>query len=328
MSKPELALPVETALVTSTTERGVPRLITIRAHALIALYALVPLCGALMLADSFVFQHAVRNRLPVTPNALFGFTAVFVLPHIFASLFTFADSEYLSIYRNQLIGAVLGIAALMAALRALGGDALNLVLWATTLWHVLAQQTGIARVFMRPGQVQSAWRWTSVSAFTGVGVALFVPVLMKASLALLGLSTVLCVFVVLSATSRAGAWYVAATQALAILAAAGVLSGYTFFAILVPRIVHDVTGFMFYVAHDHNRNRVTRHNFLLRVLAFLPGACSRAAGFGERAGRYHQAQRLSGARWVELLSLFYREFHVETERAASAFGARFGVTVH
>jgi uncharacterized membrane protein len=243
---------------------------TIRAPALLALYGLVPLAAALMLADALLLGHSLRSRLPASPNALFGFTAVFVLPHIFASLFTFADGEYLAAYRNKLLVGVVGVVALMLALNAAGPEIFNMVLWATTLWHVLAQQTGIARVFVRPAPVQAAWRWATVSAFTGVGVGLFWPAFMKPSLALLGLSTVLSAFVARSATSRAGAWYVLATQALALFAAAGVLSGYTFFAILVPRIVHDVTGFMFYVAHDHNRNRVRRHNALLRVLTFLP----------------------------------------------------------
>jgi hypothetical protein len=270
MPKPELSLPAQVALAASPAEAGVPRVMTLRAPALVALYALVPLCGAVMLADAFLFNHALRSRLPITPDALFGFTALFLLPHILASLFTFADSEYLSLYRNKLIVGVVGITALLIALRRVGGEASAMVLWATTLWHVIAQQTGISRVFTRPSQLQSAWRWATMSAFTGVGVGLFVPVLMKPSLALLAVSTVLSVFAARAATSPAGAWYVAATQALALLAAAGVLTGYTFFAIFVPRVVHDVTGFMFYVVHDHNRNRETRRNVLLRVLAFLP----------------------------------------------------------
>ncbi len=270
MAEPGLSSPAQAAFAVDASAQGVPRAITIRAPALIALYTLVPLSAALMLADALLFHHAVRNRLPVSPNALFGFTAVFVLPHIFASLFTFADAEYLATYRNKLIGGAIGVAALMVALNAAGPEPFNMVLWATTLWHVLAQQTGIARVFVRPGKVQSAWRWTAVAAFTGVGVGLFWPAFLKPSLALLAVSTLLSLLVARSAASRSGALYVIATQALAVLAAAGVLTGYTFFAILVPRIVHDVTGFMFYVAHDHNRNRVRRHNFLLRVLAFIP----------------------------------------------------------
>jgi hypothetical protein len=43
--------------------------------------------------------------------------------------------------------------------------------------------------------------------------------------------------------------------------------GYLFLAILIPRVVHDVTGWMFYLTHDRNRNLEETRNALYRVLA-------------------------------------------------------------
>jgi hypothetical protein len=50
---------------------------------------------------------------------------------------------------------------------------------------------------------------------------------------------------------------------------AGLLTagGYRFLAILIPRVVHDVTGWMFYPTQDRNRNLEATRNALYRVLA-------------------------------------------------------------
>jgi len=244
--------------------------LTIRSRALVALYAFVPVCALLIAADELWWGHALQRHLPATPNALIGFTAVFVLPHILASLFTFADREYLVAYRRPLVISVGAIAALMIGLRAIDPSLLGIVFWASTLWHVLAQQTGIARALIRPSALLTAWRWTAVLAFTLGGVGLFYPALVWPSLGFLGLSTVLGGVVAVRAPTSNGALYVAGTQALTVLTAACGLTGYMFFAVLLPRVVHDITGFFFYVAHAHNRNREQRHNWLYAGLAFLP----------------------------------------------------------
>jgi hypothetical protein len=45
-------------------------------------------------------------------------------------------------------------------------------------------------------------------------------------------------------------------------------AGYGFFFAIMPRVVHDLSAFSFYVAHDTNRNRVERRGFLYKVLGF------------------------------------------------------------
>ena len=237
---------------------------------LAAPYLLVPLCAAVFALDELAWGGAFRRMLPPTPNALFGFTAVFVLPHIFASMFTFADREYLATYRSQLLWGVPAILLLTLGLSLAGGFIPGMVLSGATLWHVLAQQTGIARVFARtPGwRPLSIWGWSLVVAFTGAGIGLFWRPAMFASLILLALSTVLCIPVAFRSKSRVGFFYVWGTQSMTILTAVSALAGYPFLAILLPRIVHDVTAFIFYVVHDRNRNRGASHNVLIRAFSF------------------------------------------------------------
>jgi hypothetical protein len=134
---------------------------------------------------------------------------------------------------------------------------------------VLAQQTGIARVFARtPGWPLTVWGWSLVVAFTGAGIGLFWRPAMLVSLFLLGLSTVLCVPVAYRTKSRTGFFYIWGTQSMTIVTTVTALSGYPFLAILLPRVVHDVTAFVFYVVHDHNRNRGSGHNVVLRAFSF------------------------------------------------------------
>jgi hypothetical protein len=241
----------------------------VRGGWLAALYLLVPICALILALDELAWHGALRKMLPPTPNALVGFTAVFVLPHIFASLFTFADREYLAAYRSRLSWGVPVILALTAGLFWIGGPLPGVVFWATTLWHVLAQQTGIARVFVKsPGPLVSVWGWSLVVAFTGGGIGLFWQPAMLPSMVLLGVSTLLCMPVALRTKTRIGFFYIWGTQSMAVLTAVAAVVGHPFLAILLPRVVHDVTAFLFYVVHDHNRNRETKHNFVLRSFTF------------------------------------------------------------
>jgi hypothetical protein len=40
---------------------------------------------------------------------------------------------------------------------------------------------------------------------------------------------------------------------------------YYFFAILMPRLVHDATAYIFYVTHDYNKHHQHPQNFIYRI---------------------------------------------------------------
>ena len=42
--------------------------------------------------------------------------------------------------------------------------------------------------------------------------------------------------------------------------------GYIFFVVLIVRVVHDLTAFIFYIIHDHNRNKESPKQVLYRLL--------------------------------------------------------------
>jgi len=197
---------------------------------------------------------------------LASFTVVFMLPHILASMFTFFDREYLALYRRRLSW---GIPAALIASFAMTRSGLGAeVFWALTLWHVMTQQVGIARTFARHWWGFTVWRWLLVAAFTCGGVGIDYPSARLPASVLQGVSLLMVMPVLLRCRHRTGIYYIAGTQGTVMIAALGIAIGYPFFTALLPRVVHDVTAFVFYVVHGHNRNRQQQPNMLLRMLSF------------------------------------------------------------
>jgi len=236
---------------------------------LLAIYAIVPIAWVVVIVDLGYLHGGLREILPRSPEELFWFTVFFVLPHILASQFSFYDREYLRVYRGQLrvgVPLVLGGAGLLYLFDA--GSA-GLIFIAVTMWHVIAQQVGIAGALV--GTVSRAfvwWKWLTIAVFTLGVTNLAGPWLNWIGAPLLVLTTLLTVRAAQVAEPTIGRHYLWATQAMSLSAGLFAAGGYFCFAILVPRVVHDVTGWAFYLTHDHNRNLVALHNALYRALAF------------------------------------------------------------
>ena len=75
------------------------------------------------------------------------------------------------------------------------------------------------------------------------------------ALGLLVVSNLFFFMVVRDARHRAGYWYCCATHAMVIVAVLCFVLDYSFFAIMLPRLVHDVTAFAFYTTHERARAR-------------------------------------------------------------------------
>ena len=157
------------------------------------------------------------------------------------------------------------------------------------MYHVLSQQFGIGMMMMgvRPDNRYEHWRYLSATAATLMYLLAFAgPNLKSIHLGEFNLyfiiQTIAAVFVVLAsfagvrllrdATKRLGAMYVASN--ILMLYAVWVLCWmeYSVFVVLIPRFVHDLTAFIIYSVHDHNRNRESQHNFIYKALSFLPFA--------------------------------------------------------
>ncbi|MCB1538421.1 MAG: hypothetical protein H6865_06975 [Rhodospirillales bacterium] len=262
------------------------RVLNVDSRFLLGLYAIIPLTLLLQLADHFMLGGRVRAMLPAQPESYLWYIFLFNLPHIMASLVTYADREYLRAYRWPLLRAGLVAVfapALMAAV--IGINAFFIFIAFYTVYHVLMQQYGVSLMLMgrRPDLLFRIWRWVSILAAGMLYLDVYRPYAFQAYthvtpqvlggiLTLLALPFGLGFYVMARRAGAISVWsqaYYLASVAIVPVSCFDSFWGYPFMLVLIPRFVHDATAFAVYAVHDHNRNLAARHNWLYRVLAPL-----------------------------------------------------------
>ena len=241
------------------------------------MYLAGPLMLAAVLLDATLLDSALQARAPASPALLPGYALVFGMPHILASFFAFADP---ALARN--CAPVLRPAFAWAALAALAvspfvgrpwADAL-VVGW--TMLHVLGQQSGLAlgQALGRSGLLATrrwaiaAHAWRALLAAVGVAAGLALGgeagwtlvetprAWMQAAGVLLCLSTPLAAALAWAALQRGGDLRaLLALQATVLVAWALVLAGYPLLGIVLLRLVHDASAFLFYAALANTREK-------------------------------------------------------------------------
>ena len=282
---------------------------------LLGLYAIIPLCLALQMIDAGFLQGFVRAHLPDKPGHFLLFQILFGTPHILAStLVLVGNADYLKFYQRKLIvmTAAIAIAFGIGSLF-IPYQVFYVLVAAWTVYHVLKQQHGVARGVCRlPSSAFYLLLWTSVAA----GLFVYIGIFLKNSLDaqqtvwVKQMAAGLCVGLVLSAvysqryvTTTFGKWFLWSNVLLVLSSFYLYLQQYYFLAILVPRLVHDATAYIFYVTHDYNRHHAHPQNFLYRYAArchihifiVLP-VCSFALAFVLQA---------YGDEWVRLITEFF-----------------------
>lgn len=243
---------------------------------LLGLYFIIPLCLLLYGLDSVVLQHYLLDNLPSKPTHFLLFQILFGTPHILASaILLTTNPEYFQFYKRPLIYATLAIAFIF------GVGSLFIpyrVFYITvagwTVFHVLKQQHGVARGMCQlPNWAFHSLLWLSVSA----GLLIYIGVFLHNSLEtetleqLKNVSGVLTICLVLLAfvcqrdvPTYFGKTFLWANVFLVVSSFYFYSEGYYFFAILIPRLVHDATAYIFYVTHDFNKHAVEPKNGLYR----------------------------------------------------------------
>jgi hypothetical protein len=244
---------------------------------LLSLYGIVPLCLLVVWLDQFGFHHALRDMLPSSPGHFLLFQVLFGTPHIIASnLLLFSHADYVNTFKHKLIGMTLfiavffGIGSLFIPYRAL-----YIISASWTVYHVLKQQHGIAKAVCRlPNWAFYLQLWFSISA----GIFIYMGIFLKNSLEpgeaelVLQIATVLTLALVISTVvcqkyvhSKLGVIFLWANTLLVMVSLFVYSQEYYFLAILMPRLVHDMTAYSFYVSHDVNRHGENPQNALFRL---------------------------------------------------------------
>jgi hypothetical protein len=253
--------------------------LTISFRLLLGLYAIIPLCLLLQLIDSWFWQGFLQQNLPTNPKHFLLFQILFGTPHIVASsIVLVSNTEYLKLYKLKImlmtaaIIVVFGVGSLFIPYKAL-----YVIVAAWTVYHVLKQQIGVGRSLYRlPNWAFYLLLWMSVAS----GIFIYIGIFMKNSLDAQLLewiklaAGILCAGLVCSAllceryvTTQSGRCFLWANVLLVLSSFYLYLQQYYFLAILIPRLVHDVTAYVFYVVHDYNKHHRQPKNFMYHYAA-------------------------------------------------------------
>lgn len=206
------------------------------------------------LFDVLFFEVRLLSYLPTTSKDLFLYYILFEFPHIIASFFMFCEKEYRAAYKDILYKKLITISILGILLLLVSQSTFYVVMIGYTLYHVVKQQFGIAKFY---GPAESSLLTILLTLFVGVGSLAFIstaiPVEANAihAAAALGLLGVFAFFIFGKEEKK----NIYLTFFMLSFGASAILFGlgYTLLGLLSMRIVHDITAFIFYGVHNHNR---------------------------------------------------------------------------
>lgn len=255
--------------------------VTISFKLLLALYAILPVCLLAGLIDKYYLNSTLKPLLPLAPEHYFWLALLFGTPHILASnIILLSNREYFVKYRLRLAVVTLLIIAFFGiGYFVLSYNVLFALVATATVIHVVKQQIGIGNSQARlSGPVFQCWAWSVI----GCGVVLYNAIflndqfteqqqafLFNAMLALSAVTIVLACVCYQRIKTPLGKAFLAANSAMSIFSVILYAEKYYFFAVLGPRVIHDVTAFIFYVAHDYNRHHAQPRNGLYKVFSKL-----------------------------------------------------------
>ncbi len=255
--------------------------ITISMRFLLGIYAIVPLCLLAMILDQLIGSGYLSRVMPDTPQNYFLFQLLFGTPHIIASsVILSSNSGYFSMYRGRLILITIvillffGLGSLVIPY-----NGFLAIVGAVTILHVIKQQIGIGKGICRISNwVYGVWGWVLILfgsimyfvIFAGYDIPSGVRAWLHGVLwTLSGLAIMLTIACHRHCTTFKGRLYLWANTLMVVQSGLFYAEGYSFLAILGPRLVHDLTAFTFYVAHDVNRHGSEPQNVLYRLVSKL-----------------------------------------------------------
>lgn len=256
---------------------ALPPIMRIKPVYLLGIYSIIPVVMLFLAGDFWLNGLGLSRSLPADPHTMQWFTMFFMLPHIFASLFTFLDRDYLVAYKERLAVSVPLILVMILAIPVLfDAPILQMIMAVYTLFHLISQQTGIAAMIARnKSAVYQAWKWLSFFAVLMISIMAqtnfprlhdFLYGALPFFILLYGALTLVTAR---QSKTVVGMGYIAANSVMIVICYGLALARLPFFVILILRVVHDVTAFYFYVSHNANRNRERHLNLVSRLRKWL-----------------------------------------------------------
>lgn len=255
--------------------------IAINPKVLLSIYAVMPIFTAFIVIDTIFLNNKVQQVLPLDPRVYVWFVLLFMLPHILASFFSFADKEYFNHYKPRLLkGAQIAVLLGIFLPAIAGATMLPVLAFATyTMIHVFLQQSGVAKSLMRNSDpLHAYWQWIGIAISTVIYIYLLIPlnwldVFLRDSRLLVIIITCLAIviysilagIIVKKSRTKLGKKYFLASHVIPLFGILFIVTGYPIFALVVPRLIHDLTAYTYYITHDYNRFADSKSNFLYKL---------------------------------------------------------------
>lgn len=243
---------------------------------ILGLYSIIPICLIIYLIDLFILDGSLKSILPSSPSHFILFQILFGTPHIIASaILITSNKEYLQFFKLKLMGMTtfivifFGFGSLFIPYKVL-----YIITACWTVYHVFKQQHGIGKGICRLPSWAFYWMlWLSVTA----GIFIYMGIFLKNSLDVQQvvwvklIASVLTIGLILSSVlcqryvkTSFGKYFLWANTFLIVSSFFFYIQQYYFLAILVPRLVHDATAYVFYVTHDYNKHQEVAQNNLYK----------------------------------------------------------------
>ncbi len=255
---------------------------------LLLIYGVMPLLWGMLGLDLAVWDRLLLDHyLPEYPRQWFIWSVIFIMPHIIASLFTFADRQYIQHYRSVFsVVFPLIIIGTVVLHQVIGGVFSFAIFAAVSLYHVLAQQFGLTLMMLgkKPESDYFLWKWLSLGAALLVYTVIygkhflisaadkgegFIRFSLYASMMFYTAAFVYARRLARQSRSVLGKWYLWANVLMVGSCLMMTYLGYAVFAIILPRFIHDFTAYCVYIVHDSNREMSRRSNPIYRLAGHL-----------------------------------------------------------
>lgn len=244
-----------------------------------SVFLIVPLVALFGGWDYFFNNQKLLPHLQFDSLFLPLYLLVFELPHVFASFLSFFQKEYITQYKKHLY---LGIPLTLLLFLVLVGANFYLAITVyliVTLFHVTRQLTGIAHFYGVPKNYWHGWwTWLLTAGLASMYIVMqpgFVPAAYHELLLIIVQITILlsaaCGLRLLFDTKQTfGRWYIILAILMSAVSYGMLVLGYAFLSVLIVRVIHDVTAFMFYINHEMNNNNKLVQNWLYKYVPCLP----------------------------------------------------------
>ncbi len=242
---------------------------------LLGIYLCIPGLLLLWLIDTVFFNEQLLPYMGLGAGLLPLYLLIFELPHIVASLLTLADKTYIHFYKKTIGLGIPLIIVVAICLFYISPLTVFVLYIATTTYHAIRQQTGIASMLARAkGLWFHLWSGAMITGTALAWALIITPQLFTADMitfcsvvvfCCMGASIVTGWMYGRTAMTQVGRWYICSTTAMIVTAYFFIRVEYMFFAFFALRFVHDVTAFTFYIVHDSNRNAITFQNSFYKL---------------------------------------------------------------